>query len=297
MTARLQVPAVGEDRLEVGDDRRLRVDRKAGAAEQVDRARLGGEPGCAVHLVEERPEGAARGDGRVLLPQRAGGGVAWIGEGPQPRRLLAAVQLLEGGDREVDLAPRLEDLRDLARREVELGGNRRHGAHVRGHVLTDPAVATGGAAYEVAPLVGQRDRQAVDLRLADEGRPALGGEEPLQARPPGEDLLERGDLVEAHHGRAVHRRREQRRGGDPDRLGRRVRLDELGMLLLEGEQLVLEGVVLGIGDVRGVLEVVLRVVALDEAPQLGDAGSRARLPRHAVVAHAAMPEPTTSSPT
>ena len=47
------------------------------------------------------------------------------------------------------------------------------------------------------------------------------------------------------------------------------------MLVLEGQQLVLERVVLGVGDVGRVLEVVLGVVALDEGPQLGGA----RLPR------------------
>ena len=52
-----------------------------------------------------------------------------------------------------------------------------------------------------------------------------------------------------------------RRRGDPYRLGRRVGLDELGVLLLEREELVFQGVVLGVGDVRGVLEVVLGVVA------------------------------------
>ena len=108
-----------------------------------------------------------------------------------------------------------------------------------GHVLAHPPVATCRAAHEAAPLVGERDREAVDLRLADEGRPVLGREQPLQAGTPGEDLLEGGHLVEAHHRRAVGDGGEQRRRRDPDRLGGRVGLDELRVLLLEREQLVL----------------------------------------------------------
>ena len=93
------------------------------------------------------------------------------------------------------------------------------------------------------------------------------------------------------------------------------------MLVLEGQQLVLERVVLGVGDVGRVLEVVLGVVALDEGPQLGGAGCRRRTDRRVgrrspdamvggrpapaggpncqsrdELAYAAMPEPRTSSP-
>ena len=154
------------------------------------------------------------------------------------------------------------------------------GAHVRCHVLAHPAVSTGRAAHQAAPLVGERDRQAVDLRLADEGRPVLGRQQPLQAGSPGEDLLEGGDLVEAHHGRAVRHGREQRRGArSRPTASASPPSTSSGCCCLERRQLVLEGVVVGVGDVGGVLEVVLRVVALDEGPQLGDPGLDARLAR------------------
>ena len=154
----------------------------------------------------------------------------------------------------------------------ELPRDRCDCAHVRRHVLADPPVATCRSARQTTILVGQRDRQAVDLRLADQRRPILRSQQLLQAGAPGEDLLERGDLVEAHHGRAVGDSREQRRGRYPDGLRRRVRFDQLGMLLLERQQLVLQSVVFGVSDVRSILEVILRVVALDERAQLVDSG-------------------------
>ena len=217
---RLEVPAVGEHRLEVRHDLRLRVDGQARAAQQVQGARLRRKARHPVHLVEEGAERPAGGDGRVLLAKRSRGRVSWVGKGPEPGRGLAAVQLLERGHREVDLATYLGDLRDLTRRQgqdVRDGGN---GAHIRRHVLADASVTAGGAAQQAAVLVGERDRQAVDLRFTHERRSVLGSQQPLQPGAPGEDLLESGDLVQAHHGRAVRDGREQRRRRDPDRLGR-----------------------------------------------------------------------------
>ncbi len=219
VTARLQVPAVREHCLEVRHDGCLRVDGQAGTAKQVQRARLCREARHPVHLVEERPERPAGGDARVLLAKRACRCVPWVGEGPKTRGGLTVVQLLERGDREVDLAPDLEGRRDLARREGELlrdGGN---GAHVGRHILTDASVTTGRTSQQAATLVGERDRQAVDLRFTDERRSILGSQQLLQAGAPSEDLLECGDLVEAHHGRVVRDGREQRRGRDPYCLG------------------------------------------------------------------------------
>ena len=47
-------------------------------------------------------------------------------------------------------------------------------AQIRCHVLAFGAVAAGGAAHEATVFVGERYRQAVDFRLADERQGAIG---------------------------------------------------------------------------------------------------------------------------
>ena len=131
----------------------------------------------AVHDQPQRPGG---GDPRVLLPQGAGGGVARVGE----RRLAlldhAGVDVGERGDREVDLAAHLEQLRDVV--PGQLLRDVLHGADVRGDVLPRRAVAAGGGADHAAVLVDDRDRDAVDLELAQVARPAC--RPPARRGPP-----------------------------------------------------------------------------------------------------------------
>jgi hypothetical protein len=86
------------------------------------------------------------------------------------------------------------------------------------------------------------------------------------------------DLLEPLEGLAAHA------------LGGGVGGDELGVLGLEALELVVEGVVLGVGDLRRVLHVVAPVVVadllaqlLDPAPHvhaLGHAGIIRAVPRH-----------------
>ena len=106
----------------------------------------------------ERPFGGER---RVELADRAGGRVARVGEGRLAGLGAALVERLEVGDRQVDLAAHFDQLR----RVVDPQRDRPDRAQVLGHVLADPAVAAGRAADQDAVLVGERDRQAVDLRL------------------------------------------------------------------------------------------------------------------------------------
>ena len=54
-------------------------------------------------------------------------------------------------------------------------------------------------------------------------------------------------------------------------MGRRIRCDELGMRLLEREQLVVEPVELGVGDLRLVEDVVAVEVMVDLPAQLVEA--------------------------
>ena len=188
----------------------------------------------------ERPFGGQR---RVELADRAGGGVARVGEGRFARLGAPFVQRLEVGDRQVDLAADLDQLR----RVVDPQRDRADRAQVLGHVLADAAVAAGGAADEDAVLVGERDRQPVDLRL---GRVAeLGGadvealEVVADARLPGAQLLLVAGVAEREHLLGVLDLLEavERRGADP--LGRRVGGEQLGVLGLDRAQLVEQRVV------------------------------------------------------
>ena len=206
----------------------------------------------------ERPFGGER---RVELADRAGGRVARVGEGRLARLGAALVQRLEGGDRQVDLAAHL----DQRRRVLDAQRDRPDRAQVLGHVLADPAVAAGGAADEHAVLVGERDRQAVDLRL---GRVAeLGGAdvEPLQvvadAGLPGAQLLLVAGVGEREHRLGVLDLREALQRRRPDPLGRRVGRAQLRVLGLDRAQLVEQRVVFVVADLGVVEDVVAVVVA------------------------------------
>jgi hypothetical protein len=235
-----------------------------------------------VEPTRERPFGRQR---RIELADRAGGGVAGVGEGRFAGLGAALVQRFEGGDRQVCLPPHFDQLGGV----LDLQRDRADRAQVLGHVLADPAVAAGGAAHQDPVLVGKGDREAVDLRL---GRVAelRGGDvhslqvvgDPVLPTPQlllvagvaeREHLLQVLDLLEA-----VERRR-------PDPLRRRIRRPQLRVLLLQRPQLVQQRVVLVVADLRVVEDVVEVVVVGEDLPQL----RRPLLGRcaHAVVAVAA----------
>src|SRR5204863_287063 len=143
-----------------------------------------------------------------------GRGVAGICEKRLAGVLELAVDALEGGSREVDLAADL-DPRGWSAAERER--NRTNGADVRGHFVAARAVAPRGAAEQPSLLIGERDAQAVDLELGDVRHGCLA--EPAGLPDP---LVERTKLafvvrvVEAEHRRHVLDRLEalHRTAGD-----------------------------------------------------------------------------------
>ena len=174
------------------------------------------------HAVHDEPQRPGGGDPRVLLPQRPRRGVARIGE----RRLAlldhAGVDVGEGGDREVDLAADLQQLRDVV--PGELLRDVLHRADVRGDVLPRRAVATGRGADHPAVLVDDRDGDAVDLELAQVAR--AGAALALHAGGPRGQLVAGEGVVQALHALEVLDRRERR--GEPavDLLAGRLRRHE-----------------------------------------------------------------------
>ncbi len=141
-----------------------RLERAVGVVQ-----RLGLEAFGVAETVADHPQLSAGGDGRILLPQRTRGAVTRIGErrfalGDQP-----GVEFLEVGDPEEHLTAHLEHVgqreflcaRELLRNVVD-------GARVERDVLAGAAVTAGGGALQPAAAVDQRQRDPVDLQLAQE---------------------------------------------------------------------------------------------------------------------------------
>ena len=235
----------------------------------------------------QRPLGR---DGRVLLAQRAGGGVARIDEEPLAQLGLALVHGLELLDGHVDLAADLEHVGIGAARLGQLLRHVGDGADVRRHVLAGDAVAAGGRLHERAPLVGQRHGHAVDLGLAREGERLEVEVGRLAAQPlaPGPQLVLAERVVEAHHRDAVAHLLEQARRRRAHGVRRRVGCRQRGIVRLELPQLDHEEVVFGVGDLGRIEHVVQLVVVDDLLPELG--GPVRRLLRDAAVS---VPVPAT----
>ncbi len=144
----------------------------------------------------QRPRG---GQLRIQLAQGAGGGVAGVGEGRLARLGPLLVEAVEARAREVDLAADL----DLARRVRNPQRDRADRLQVRGHVLADRPVAARQPAHEDAVLVGERDREPVDLRLGHVGDLLRGDVEALEqvADPllPGRQLLRVARVGQRQH--------------------------------------------------------------------------------------------------
>jgi hypothetical protein len=169
----------------------------------------------------------------IELPDRAGGGVARVGEGRLAGLGAALIEGAEVGDRQVDLAADL----DQGGAVVDPQRDCLDRAQVLGHVLPHAAVAAGGAADQHSVAVGEGDRQPVDLRLGRVAELLSADVEPLQVvsdpRLPGAQFV----LV-SRVGQREHRLRMldpleavERRRSDP--LRRRVGGEELRVRLLD----------------------------------------------------------------
>ena len=186
---------------------------------------------------------------------------------PVPCKTL--VQLAEARQRQIDLAAHLECRGRVVAEHAQR--DRLDRAQVRGHVLALDAVTAGRALGEDAVLVGEVDREPVDLRLEHICDRLVGAEpladvvRPLEQCLVGRHLLERAHRLEVPHLlEAVRRRR-----ADP--LRRRLPGDQLRVRLLELDQLVVEAVVDLVRHRRVVEDVVLVGVPLEQRAQLGRA--------------------------
>jgi hypothetical protein len=149
---------------------RLPGSQEAPPSQLIDRLVIQGERQLIadVHqLIGEKREGTRGAHRGVLLAQAARGRVTRIGELALAARSLVRVQRVEVLLRQEHLTPH---------RDTPGGGGpegRRHvvdGAHVVGDVLADAPVPAGGRLDHLPVVVRDRQRQAVDLRLHDEGQ-------------------------------------------------------------------------------------------------------------------------------
>ena len=220
--------------------------------------RDGSKPPTLAEAVADQPQVPRRGDPRVLLPQRARGGVARVRE----RRLAGlhqrGVEGLEVGQPEVDLAA---DLDQLGNRELgSTGEPLRHlleRAHVERDVFPRAPVAPRERPGEQAVLVEQVHREPVDLQLAEVGH---GADLARDALGPGPQLVRGEGVVQAEHALQVVVRRELRGELAAHLLRGRIRRRELGMALLELHQLPPQRVELPVGDDRRVEHVVAELM-------------------------------------
>ena len=256
------VPDHAVDRVEAGP---VGVDAEPHRRQRLQHLPLAAGGAGGVERVQERLQVAAGGDLGVELAHAAGAGVARVHVRGPAGGLHLPVQLLEAGQREVDLPPDLELLGQPPGR-ADRQRDAADRAHVGGHVLAGEPVAAGGGAHQAPVAVRQAHRQAVDLELADVRDLVAGdGPDPLV---PGPDLLLLERVLEAEHRPAVLDLDELAARLAAHPLRRRVRRDQVGVLGLEPGQLPVQRVVLGVGELRSVEDVVEVLVPADLPAQL-----------------------------
>ena len=124
---------------------------------------------------------------------------------------------------------------------------------------------------KLAVLVDQRDGQAVDLRLADQGDVVALGRRARRGVYQARSSSSLKALPRLSIGRRCSTTPKRLDRLAADALGRRVRRDQLRELRFERAQLAHQHVVLAVGDLGTVEDVVAVVVVVDLGPQLFDA--------------------------
>ena len=265
------VLGVGDDLVDPLEHHRALGDRKPPGAQRVVALGLPlqREALALAEAVADQPQVARRRDARILLPQRARRGVARVGVDGLARLDHERVERLEVRQPEVHLAAHLDQggHGELGR-AGELLRHLLQRAHVERDVLAGAPVAPGERAGEPAVLVQEVDRKPVDLQLAQVVqllRPDVAGH-PLGPRP---QIVRAERVVEAEHALEVVVGGEIAREGAADLLGGRLRRDELGVLLLDRQQLAPQLVELAVGQHRRIEHVVAEPVAPDLLGQPG----------------------------
>ena len=155
------------DLRDVGAEAPVRRDGQAPAGRGVERLAVGVElDGLGGDVIEGADQAAVRHFFGVGELERAGGGVARVGERRLFLRLALAVEGVEGGVGHQDLAADLEFLRIIA---LQLLRNAGDAADIVRDVVSLHAVAAGEGLDQLSVAVGQADGGAVELEFAAVG--------------------------------------------------------------------------------------------------------------------------------
>ena len=219
----------------------------------------------AARVIDDDIERTRCGHAGIKLLKRAGACIARIGEFLEPGRRLAGVELDEALARHVGLATDFQGLRGVGRQGLWNGRDR---GRVCGDVVPDDAVATGRRLHEASVLIAERQRNAVDLRFdnVSEARNRLADE----GVEIGEFALGVG-LVQGLHRRIVRDLGKALGDAAGDLADGRGFVLELGILVLESQELLLPEVIVAITDRRLREIVVIAVRLLDQLAQFVDA--------------------------
>jgi hypothetical protein len=280
--AALPLLALADDRVGVVEDPDVAVDAEPVLAQPVQPLRVlrEAQPVDAPQAVRPHRQRAIARELGIELADRARRRVARVHERRQAGLGAPLVEPCEVRQRHVDLTADLEH----RRRVLHPHRDRADRAQVVGHVLADLTVAARRAPDEHALVVEQRDRQPVDLRLADVAErrllDPLAGEVAAHPLHPGQQLLGRARVGQREHRLLVPDLLEHRDRLGADPLGRRVGGREIRVLLLELLELAEQRVVLVVADLGVVEDVVAATVVLELLAQLLDAAPDVLARRH-----------------
>ena len=251
------------------------VDTKTGAAQPieeltlaVDVQRVGIGDG-----IDKGGQVAARRDLGILLTQTAGGGVTRVGEGVAPLGIGLFIQANKAALGHVNLTAHFDGTLAVGahvgeRRFGQVHGHILDGTHVERHVLARGAVAARGGAHKSAVLIGKRDAQTVDLKLAGIGD-ATGTERILGALEPRVKFIQIHGIVHGIHARHVRDRRKLLAHVAAHALGIAVGRHQVGVGGLDFLQLNEHFVKGGVCDLGRVEHVVAIGVVIELVAQLG----------------------------
>ncbi len=207
------------------------------------------------------------------MAQAAGGGVARVGEGVAALGIGLVVQAHKAALGHIDLAAYFDGTLAVGahvgeRRLGQVHGHILDGTDVERHVLARGAIAACGRAHEGAVLIGKRNAQTVDLKLAGIGD-AASTERILGALEPRVELVQIHGIVHGIHARHMRDRRKLLAHVAAHTLGIAVGRHQVGVGRLDFLQLNEHFVKGGVRDLGRVEHVVAIGMVIELVAQLG----------------------------
>ena len=194
---------------------------------------------------------------RILLAERAGSGIARIGEQLAPGLFLRCIERREIGFAHINFATNFKDIRDiLASQSLRNSGDM---GDIGSDILAHLPVPPRGRQHQRAMLIAQRAGEPVNLVLHGESDLGILREIEIALHPlrKFEQLLVRKRIVEAKHPDFMGNF-GKRRGGDvmPDLLRRRIRAHQMRELRFQLGIAADQRIIFGIGNFRSIFSMI-----------------------------------------